>query len=359
MRHTPPHADSPDPSHAPLGEADAYPPGVTPRRLARGNAIGSALVVAGMLALGWVLGVVAGVGVELLFDPNVWADHGLRGVAPGALAGFALGLACSCAAACWAWFSGDRAILRLTGAQPLRPADDPLLFRLVDELSVRAGIPRPRVYLVDDSALNSFTTGRSVWCASLGVTTGLRLALSPEELRAVVGHEIAHIRHLDIRFGLVMATMVGLLVLACDGFLRLAVRAGPFLGRDNRDKSRTGGVLTLVFVALAVGLSLVAPLLAWVIQLAVSREREHLADAGAVALTGDAGPMIRALRRVAADTDPLVDRANRATAHLFLANPLLHMRETSQGIDTPFSSHPCLEKRIERLAAIGPARPGE
>jgi heat shock protein HtpX len=239
----------------------------------------------------------------------------------------------------------------MTGAKQIQKEDDAQLFNVVDELRIAAGVPMPRIFLVDDSALNAFATGRDPAHGVVAITTGLRGRLNRDELQGVLAHEMAHIRHYDIRFAMLMATMVGLIAFACDAFRRMAFYAGQG-NRRNSDSAKGGGAITLVFFLLALVLSIIAPILAVLIQLAVSRQREYLADAGAVELTRNPLGLASALRKLADDTDPLVDSANRATAHLFIVNPLRRMRESGQAINSAFCSHPPVQDRIARLMAL-------
>src|SRR5262249_31721385 len=197
-------------------------------------------------------------------------------------------------------------------------------------------LPMPQIYLIDDAAMNAFSTGRDPQHASVAITTGLRRKLTRDELQGVMAHEMAHVRHLDIRFAMLMATMVGLIVFAGDAVRRIAFRGG----------GRRKGPAILILVVGALLLSIVAPVLATFMQMAYSRKREYLADAGAVELTRNPDGLADALQELADDTEPLVDVANRATAHMYIVNPLRRMRETGQSLDSIFSSHPPIQERI-------------
>ncbi|HEX7010883.1 MAG TPA: M48 family metallopeptidase [Phycisphaeraceae bacterium] len=264
----------------------------------------------------------------------------------------AAGLITFILASTWSYFAGGATLLRISGAKPIDKADDPQLYNVVEELAIAAGLPVPQIYLIPSAALNAFATGRDPEHAAVAITTGLRQKLTRDELQGVMAHEMAHIRHLDIRLTMMVATLVGLIVLACDVFLRAAFHSGRYRGsRRSRSGRRSGGgagVLILVLIALV--LAIVAPLLAKLIQMAVSRQREYLADAGAVELTRYPKGLADALRKLSADVTPL-KQANRATAHLYIVNPFLNARQR-QNLDSLFSTHPPIDERIRRLEAL-------
>jgi heat shock protein HtpX len=249
-------------------------------------------------------------------------------------------------AALWSYYGGSSAILRMSGARPVEKADDPVLYNVVEEMAIAAGLPVPRVFLVDDSALNAFATGRDPEHAALAITTGLRERLSRDELQAVIAHEMSHVRNLDIRLMMLLATLVGLVVLIADGVWR-GLRYQAWTGGGRRSRSRDGGAGAALMIA-AVVFSIIAPLVARVIQLAASREREYLADAGAVELTRNPEAMISALRRLGDDREVL-EAANRATAHLYIVQPIKKWEKRAAGL---LSTHPPLESRIERLQGL-------
>jgi heat shock protein HtpX len=163
-----------------------------------------------------------------------------------------------------------------------------------------------------------------------------------------MAHVMALVRHLDIRFAMLMATMVGIIAFACDAFLRMAFRSG----RHGRRGGKGAGGAAIILIVVAVVLAILAPIAARIVQMAYSRRREYLADAGAVELTRHPEGLASALQKLADDREPLVDRANRATAHLFIVNPLRKMRESGQALDSVFSSHPPIKERIARLLAL-------
>ncbi len=245
------------------------------------------------------------------------------------------------------YYSGDQFILATSGARRIHHADAPELFNVVEEMSIAAGIPMPKVYLIDDPALNAFATGRDPQHAAVAITTGLRHQLTRDELQGVMAHEMSHIRNYDIRLMLLMAVLVGTVVMLSDLFWQIARSSGG--GRSNKNsKSDGGGWIVLVVVILAVVLAIIAPFLAQIIQFAVSRQREYLADATAVELTRYPQGLANALRKLQGDA-AVLKTANRGIAHLFIANPIKKFQARA---DSPFASHPPLKDRIARLEAL-------
>lgn len=328
----------------------AYPSNVTFHDLIRKNKRQSVILIALMLLL------TALVGAALAAAAAAYGGaRELPSLLPSVLIGAAAAFVVGIIATLWSWFSGSSAILRMMRAREIAKQDDPELYNVVDEMRIAGGLPMPRVFIIEDTALNAFATGRDPEHGVVAVTRGLRDKLSRDELQAVVAHEMAHIRHLDIRFSLLMATMVGLIVFACDAFFRIAFHA-RWHGGGRRSGGRSGGggggAVVVVVILLALVLAVVAPLLARVIQMAYSREREYLADAGAVELTRNPEALASALASIARDDEPLVEAANRGTAHMFIANPLKKARRARQNVNSLFSSHPPMDKRIARILAL-------
>jgi heat shock protein HtpX len=239
----------------------------------------------------------------------------------------------------------------MSRARQITKADDPQLFNVVDELCLAAGLPLPRIYLIDDTAMNAFATGRNPKHAAVAITTGLRSKLSRDELQGVMGHELSHIRHSDILFATLMAVMVGVLVMLCDVFLRSVFRGGVGGrggGRRRSSKGGGGGVVYVVIVVAALLLAIIAPILARIIQMSLSRQREYLADAGSVELTRNPEGMVGALVKLAGDKEVL-EVANRATAPLYIVHPIKKFEARAKGI---FSTHPPIEDRVARLKSL-------
>lgn len=371
----------------------AYPGTITYLDLIRKNKRDSFLLMVGMILLGMTIGAViggvvipvgAGVvdstsaatkGYSDLADRDVMSDDFDRGVEdvvtrakptrivgadpsvfgetmvylPSLLLGAGVALVVGVGGALWSYFQGANAILRMIHAKEITPELDPELFNVVDEMRLAAGLPMPKVYLIPETALNAFATGRDPEHGVVAITTGLRAKLNRDELQGVIAHEMAHIRHFDIRFSLLMATMVGLIVMTCDIFLRIAFHGGA---RSSRSNDKGGGAAVIIIVIVAIILSIVAPILAKFIQMAYSRQREYLADAGAVELTRNPEGLASALSKLAGDEEPLVDLANRGTAHMYIVNPLRKMRKSHQSLSSMFSSHPPVADRIARLMAL-------
>jgi heat shock protein HtpX len=329
-------------------EVSAYPGTITFKDLIRKNKRQSVLLIIGMLCL------IVVVGAALGAAGAAYAGGGkLPSLVPSVVLGAVAAFLVGGLGAMWSWFSGSSAILRMMGAMEIEKAADPELFNVVDEMRIAAGLPMPRVFLINDTALNAFATGRDPEHGAVAVTVGLRQKLTRDELQAVIAHEMSHIRHLDIRFAMLMATMVGLIVFACDAFWRIAFYSRHGGGRrSSGGRDGGGGAVVIVVIVLAVLLAVLAPLVARFIQMAYSREREYLADAGAVELTRNPGALASALGRIAGDDEPLVEVANRGTAHMFIANPLKKARASHQAVNSMFASHPPMDKRIARILAL-------
>ncbi|MSQ36055.1 MAG: zinc metalloprotease HtpX [Dehalococcoidia bacterium] len=262
----------------------------------------------------------------------------------GAVAATGVAVVVATLLALGSYYGGDALVLAASRARPVTEADAPELHNVVRELSLAAGMPPPRVYLLDDTALNAFATGRDPQHASIAVTSGLLAALDREELQGVVGHELSHVRNLDIRFALLVGVLVGSIALLADVLLRWT-----WWGGAGRSRNREGGGgAQLIIVVLAVLLAIVAPIFARLVQLAVSRQREFLADVTGVELTRNPAGLERALAKIAADSEVL-EVANRATQHLYIVNPIKKFEARSKGL---FSTHPPILERVNRLRAL-------
>jgi len=277
----------------------------------------------------------------------------LTGRWQGAVIAIAIAVLIALLLSAGSYFSGDSLVLGVSGAKEVNETTAPQLLDVVRELTIAANIPMPRVYIIDDTAPNAFATGRSPNHASVAVTSGLLQKLDREELQGVIGHELSHVRNLDIRFTLLVATLVGSIALLADFFLRFT-----FWGGGGRRSSRDGGGGALVVVLLVVGLimAVVAPIIAGLVQLAVSRQREYLADASSVELTRNPYGLERALAKIAGDREVL-EVANRATQHLYFVNPIKKWEARSAGL---MQTHPPIVDRINRLRALsgeGPMDP--
>jgi heat shock protein HtpX len=298
------------------------------------------LLIAGFVALLGLVGMAADV-----FVFGTWAPG--RGGFPGVSLLASL-VASAQSGAAWLW--GDRAVLNSLHARPLAAgagSEERELENVVAEMALAAGIPAPKVYVVEDPAPNAFATGRDPSRAAIGVTRGLLEHLDRDETQGVIAHEIAHIRNLDTRTMTIVAAMAGTLVLVADWSAR-ALRAGAGGGRGRR---RGGGAGPLALVAVV--FVVLAPLLSRLLAMAVSRQREYLADASAVELTRNPAGLARALERIRAAHSPLA-KATRGTAHLFISDPLERKLDDRESFWAElFSTHPPLAKRIGRLREMG------
>jgi heat shock protein HtpX len=249
------------------------------------------------------------------------------------------------------YFGGDGLVLASSGAQEVPVANPPdqykQLVNVVTEMSLAAGIPTPKVYVINDTAPNAFATGRDPQHASIAATTGLLEKMDREELQGVIGHEMSHVRNLDIRFALLVGVLVGSIALISDWFLRYTFWFGG--GRRDRDSDRGGGGgLAAILFIVAIVLAVVAPLIGRFVQLAVSRSREELADVSSVDLTRNPVGLARALRTISDDPEVL-EVANRATQHLYIVNPIKSFEQRSKSM---FDTHPPIGERIRILERI-------
>lgn len=257
--------------------------------------------------------------------------------------GFVLALVVASASAFFSYWASDKIVLAMSRARPVTKEEFPYLYNVVEGLAIAAGIPAPRCYVIDDTAPNAFATGRNPENSVICVTTGLLQKLNRVELEGVVGHEMSHIRNYDIRLQTLTVVMVGMVSLLSDWILR-----GVFWGggrRRSSSRERGGGQLALVLVAVGLVLAVLSPIISQLIRLAISRRREFLADASSAQLTRYPGGLASALKKLAADPEPL-EAANKATAHLYIVNPLKNVKGV---VNKLFSTHPPIEERIAAL----------
>jgi len=237
------------------------------------------------------------------------------------------------------YYYSDKIVLTMSRARgPIKKKDNPELYRLVENLCITAGLPMPKIYMIDDSAPNAFATGRNPDHAVVCFTTGILQKLEKVELEGVVAHELSHIGNWDILLQTVIVTLVGVIVLISDFSLR------TMFFRRRSDGEGGGGVLLLVGLLLLI----ISPIFAVLIQLAVSRKREYLADASAALLTRYPDGLALALEKISADKEPL-EVANRATAHLYIVNPLKKKGSGGSLFANLFSTHPSIKDRKKRL----------
>jgi heat shock protein HtpX len=244
------------------------------------------------------------------------------------------------------FFRGDRIVLASTRAKEVTQQEQPRLHNIVEGLSIAAGIPKPRVYLVPEQAPNAFATGRNPEHSSIAVTEGLLATMNRVELEGVIGHELSHVVDRDILVGTIVATLIGAVVLISEFFMR-SWWWGGFRGRRGGD-SGGGGAEAIVF-AIGLVLLVLAPIIGTIVQLAVSRQREYLADAQGAMLTRYPPGLASALRKIAASSGIPMRSANNATAHLWLNQPSRVQGEGMGRVEKLFSTHPPIEERIRRL----------
>jgi len=234
------------------------------------------------------------------------------------------------------YFAAAKLALALNGAHPIEKKDNPRLYRMVENLSITAGIPTPKVYVIDDSAPNAFATGRDPKHAYVAATTGLLDIMDDQELEAVLAHEIAHVQNYDIRVMMIVFGLVSAIGLIADMFLRIAW----FGGNDDDAPSP-------IFFVIGIAAAIIAPIVALLVQLAVSRQREYLADATGALTTRYPEGLASALEKLS-QVSTGMKRQNSSTAHLFFANPL-----KGKALSSLLSTHPPLEERIARLRKMG------
>jgi len=258
----------------------------------------------------------------------------------GGIAALPFAFAISGASALVSYFAGDKLILGQSQARELGHDEEPKLRDVVESLALGLGIPTPKIYVIEDSAPNAFATGRDPQHASIAVTRGLLDKLDRTELEGVIAHELSHVGNRDIRVMVLVVVLVGTVALLADWMWR-----SMFWGRG-RDRDRGGGGAIIAVIAIA--LAVLTPIIATLIQLAVSRQREYLADASGALLTRYPPGLVSALRKIAADKEAL-EVANKATASLYFANPL---KDAPAFFDHLFDTHPPIEERIKRLEAM-------
>jgi heat shock protein HtpX len=242
------------------------------------------------------------------------------------------------------YYYSDSITLAISGATEVKRNDNLTLHRLVENLAITAGIPKPRIYIINDSAPNAFATGRDPNHAVICVTSGILEKLNKTELQCVIAHEMSHIGNYDIRLMTIVVVLVGVIALLSDWFLRWTWWGG---GRKRNDDG--GGQLQLVMFILAIVLAILAPIIATLIKLAISRNREYLADSTGALLTRYPDGLASALEKISKDSEPL-EVANKATAHLYIASPF---KEDENGsinwFQSMFETHPPIKERIKRL----------
>jgi len=236
------------------------------------------------------------------------------------------------------YYFSDKIVLTISRARPADDNEDKMVKNSVEGLCLAAGLPLPQVYIIDDSAPNAFATGRNPDHSVVCVTTGLLDKLDSYELEAVLAHELGHIKNYDILLSTIATVMVGIITLLADWFFRVGFRS------KNEDRSNVSVIIGLIGIVFMI----FSPLIAQLMQLALSRNREYLADATSVELTRNPEALIRALQRISADTEPL-EAANKATANMYIVTPF---KDNRKKIASWFSTHPAIEDRVEAIKNI-------
>ncbi len=242
------------------------------------------------------------------------------------------------------YYFSDSITLALSQAKEINRQNNQELFRIVENLCIAGGLPTPKIYIIDDTAPNAFATGRDPQHAVVCVTTGILQKLDKAELEGVIAHELSHIGNYDIRVMTLVVVLVGTITLLADWFLRAS-----FFGGRRKSDSEGGNQMQIFFMIAGILLAILSPIIATLIKLAVSRQREFLADASGALLTRHPEGLARALEKISKDTEPL-EAANKATAHMYIINPLKEHKGDSVGwFANLFNTHPPIEERIKRL----------
>jgi len=265
-----------------------------------------------------------------------WVFEQLAGMGTG---GLVLAFIIASISAFAGYYASDKIVLTISRARPAAKEEFPYLYNVVEGLAIAAGIPAPRCYVIEDTAPNAFATGRNPKNSVICVTTGLLEKMNRAELEGVISHEMSHIKNYDVLVQTLTVVMVGVIALLSDWILRSFLWGGRRKG--GRDKGGAGAILIVVGLILAA----LSPFISQLIRLAISRKREFLADASGAMLTRYPPGLASALRKLDADTEPL-EAANKATAHLYIVNPL---KDIKGKVNKLFSTHPPIEERIAAL----------
>jgi len=333
------------------------PPSQEPRRVQRkilrrtdfvaasaANRRATTRLVVLLIAIGAVLGYLLGWNLEIWLTDALRREGGIGFVSHWGVLGALVLLAFGALWTLVTMKAGDRIVLGIAGAHRVTRDEEPQLLNVVDEMAIAAGIPAPAVHVIEVPAMNAFATGMRTDRAALAVTRGLLDRLSRDELQGVVGHEMGHIVNLDIRYATAVGVMVGLIALVSDFALR-SLYVGGARRRGGRGKGAGPAVALVVLLVFA----LLAPLFARLVQMAVSRQREFLADATSVRLTRNPHGLISALEKLSTSAEPFPG-ANRATQHLFIVNPFRNFSERASRL---MATHPPVTLRIRRLRNLG------
>lgn len=265
---------------------------------------------------------------------RLWGMGGYGGVALAVILSFGL--------TAISYFQGDKIALWTNNAKPITKEDNRYVYNLVENLCITAGLPVPKIYIIDDPAINAFATGRKPEMASIALSRGAVEKLTNEELEGVIAHELSHVKNYDIRFMTLVAVLVGVIVILSDMMWRVRL-----LGGRRSEKSEGSGQLGMILLIIGVVFAILSPIIAELIKLAISRRREYLADASGALLTRYPEGLASALEKISQENLPM-QHAATATAHLYLANPF-----KAKGFKSWFSTHPPIEDRINKLRTMG------
>ncbi|MBI5254451.1 M48 family metallopeptidase [Candidatus Falkowbacteria bacterium] len=235
------------------------------------------------------------------------------------------------------YFAGDKIALISAGAKSIGKEENPYVYRIVENLCITAGLPTPKIYIINDPAPNAFATGRNPEHSSIAITTGLIQTMENEELEGVIAHELSHVKNYDVRLATLVVVLVGALSIIADMFLRSFL----FGGRRSNNNKNGNGILAIIGIILII----LSPIIGQLIQLAISRKREFLADASGALMTRYPEGLARALEKISQYKQPM-QRFSNATAHLFFTNPYFSSKKFLSSI---FSTHPPIEQRIQAL----------
>jgi heat shock protein HtpX len=267
------------------------------------------------------------------------------GYEPGGLGFVGIALILSGAISFGSYWASDKIVLAISGARPADRKTEFDFYTVAENLAIGTGLPKPKLYVIEDTAPNAFATGRDPEHAVICATTGLLQKLNRTELEGVLAHELSHIRNYDIRLMSVVSVLVGSIALMGDWFLRMSWRGG-------RDRDRDSGQMGALFMVLGLVFAILSPFIAQLIQMAISRRREFTADAGSVSITRQPQGLITALRKISSDHEPL-EAANKATAHLYIANPFKDKVGGAVGwFANLFNTHPPITERIKVLSQM-------
>lgn len=249
----------------------------------------------------------------------------------------------------FSYYYSDKIILTISGAREAKREEFFDFYTVTENLCLGAKMPKPKLYVIEDTAMNAFATGRDPEHAVVCATTGLLSRLNRSEIEGVVAHELSHVKNYDIRLMSIVTILVGFVALLSDWMIRMTYFGG---GRRRSRDNQEGGQIEVILFIVGLVLAILSPIIAQLIQLAISRRREFLADASAVGFTKNPEGLAKALEKITADREPL-EAANKATAHLYIANPLKNTHNAVGMFAKMFATHPPVEERIKALRQLG------